>query len=67
MLRHADDITLNHLIELRKLEAQNEKFREALGTISATESIADLNPSVDFKMMWIGCVHIARAALKEAE
>ena len=27
MLRHADDVTLNHLIELRKLEAENELLR----------------------------------------
>ena len=58
MLRHADDITLNHLIELRKLESQNQKFREALETISTTESIADLNPSVDTKMMWIAITYI---------
>lgn len=29
-LRHADDITLDHLIDLRKLEAENERLREAL-------------------------------------
>ena len=29
-LRHADDVTLNHLIDLRKLEAENERLREAL-------------------------------------
>ena len=28
MLRHADDITLNHLIELRKLEQENERLRQ---------------------------------------
>jgi hypothetical protein len=101
--RHADPVTMDHIIELRKenerlrqhLRYQEhrdgrigthshdcygygpshyecalreiERLREALGTISATESIADINPSVDVKMMWIGCVHIARAALKEGE
>ena len=28
MLRHADDITLEHLIELRKLEQENERLRQ---------------------------------------
>ena len=27
MLRHADDVTLNHLIDLRKLEVENELLR----------------------------------------
>ena len=29
-LRHADDVTLRHLIDLRKLEAENERFRHTL-------------------------------------
>ena len=29
-LRFADDVTLSHLIDLRKLEAENERLREAL-------------------------------------
>ena len=28
MLRHADDITLEHLIDLRKLEQENERLRQ---------------------------------------
>ena len=33
-LRHADDVTLNHLIDLRKLEAENERLRDSLERIA---------------------------------
>ena len=49
------------------LAANNKKLREALGTIAATKSVADINPNADAKMMWIGCVHIAENALKDGE
>ena len=32
-LRFADDVTLSHLIDLRKLEAENERLKEALKKI----------------------------------
>ena len=59
MLRHADDITLNHLIELRKLEQENERLREALQKIAESQP-SDCEQAFNFKM-------IARAALKETE
>ena len=50
-----------------KLEKEIERLREALNTIAATKSIPEINPSVDYKMMWIGCTQIASLALKESE
>jgi hypothetical protein len=57
--RHADEITLDHLIELR---SENERLRKALHTIGygpphEGEPISLLNQFVD----------LARAALKEKE
>ena len=69
MLRHADDVTLNHLIDLRKLEVENEllrieneRLREALHKIGygpphEGEPLELLNEFVD----------MARAALKDGE
>lgn len=59
-LRHADDVTLNHLIDLRKLEAENERLRLAL------EDIADFDGG-DVTKLWKEMREIARAALKEKE
>lgn len=36
-LRHADDVTLSHLIDLRKLEAENERLKKALKKIVSFE------------------------------
>jgi len=59
-LRHADDVTLNHLIDLRKLETENERLRLAL------EDIADFDGG-DVTKLWKEMREIARAALKEKE
>lgn len=44
-----------------------ERLREALGTIVATKSVNEINFHADAKMMWVGCIQIADAALKEKE
>jgi hypothetical protein len=62
-----DDRRIKARVYANNLEQENERLREALGTIVATKSVADINPNADAKMMWIGCVHIAKAALKEGE
>lgn len=70
MLRHADDITLNHLIELRKLEQENEGLRKDRDRLrKALREIAE-EEYVDPKMiaeeaLWYS--KEARAALKESE
>ena len=62
MLRHADDITLNHLIELRKLEAQNEKFKEALEFYKCSCTEEQFKTCTEYM-----CGHRAKIALKEEE
>ena len=55
--RHADDVTIDYIIRLRKLEQENERLREALKKILTQQY--DYTPC--------DCMDIARAALKEAE
>jgi hypothetical protein len=53
--------------EIEKLREERNRLREALGTIVATKSVNEINPHADAKMMWVGCIQIADAALKEKE
>ena len=59
MLRHADDVTLDHLIALR---AENERLREILKRALAAHDATEYSPKL--RREW---VHDARAALKEGE
>lgn len=44
-----------------------ERLREALHTIVTTKNVNEINPQANSKMMWIGCIQIAEAALKRDE
>ena len=66
MLRHADDITLNHLIELRKLEQENERLRWVLDTI-VTNTDPNSTKHRDYDNLIKKIYMCARAALEETE
>jgi cell shape-determining protein MreC len=52
--RHADDVTLDYIIRLRKLEQENERLKKALLEIKQTSSEERIRAK-------------ANAALKEGE
>ena len=65
MLRHADDITLSHLVELRKLQVDVEILREENDLYrSALVLIANF---IHPEKMGEAMQKAARAALKETE
>ena len=73
MLRHADDITLNHLIELRKLQTEvealqeeNERLRWVLDTI-VTNTDPNSTKHRDYDNLIKKIYMCARAALEETE
>ena len=61
MLRHADDITLNHLIELRKLTVDVEALREE------NERLREALTKIEWFSRERHIGEIARVALKESE
>lgn len=62
--RHADDVTIDYIIRLRKLEQENERFREALREIADNLTPDKYDNEICLETH---CGDIARAALKESE
>ena len=67
--RHADDVTIDYIIRLRKLEQENERLREKY-----EEAISDIAEWGAYAPEFFqnkhdleGCIEKHRAALKETE
>ena len=62
-LRHEDDVTLSHLIDLRKLETENEMLRQTLLDVMERLALKHSKKHLQFEDIYV----MIRAALREGK